>query len=160
MEKNLRWFGRKKILSKFLFVMLHCATIVSSTLAGWPIPPKPPPEAGTPPKPTNEIGRLYAPWLWSLSTGWKNLRCWWRPWRWGEKMPDPWRIPMGRIHGIFTYIFYENRESNQRASNQRCEKINNDKHKLEKIICENEKIKNHMSQNKGKQQNIGKNNKK
>ena len=34
-------------------------------------------------------------------------------------------------------FFYENRESNQRASNQRCEKINNDKHKLKKIIYEN-----------------------
>ena len=40
--------------------------------------------------------------------------------------------------GVYIF-FYENRESNQRASNQRCEKINNDKHKLKKIIYENKK---------------------
>ena len=46
-------------------------------------------------------------------------------------------------------IFYENRESNQRASNQRCEKINNDKHKLKKYVTK-KKMKTHMSQNNGK----------
>ena len=137
-----------------LFVMLPLRNDCKFNTCWLAHPPKTRGRDPAPNQPTI-LGRLYAPWLWSLSTRWKNLRCWWRPWRWGEKMPDPWRIPMGRIHGIFTYIFYENRESNQR-----CEKINNDKHKFKKIICENEKIKNHMSQNKGKQQNIGKNNKK